>query len=175
MHADDAAAVQTHVPDGNAGAALQVHHAAHAGAGFRGMSGGETGERDVFTAPEVQHLGIPGLGGDLGGHLAVAGNGQVLHVLDHQLVAVKFFLPGALFVAGVLAVGAGGGQVEGAAADMDRPVGTDGLDEFIGGRHRVDAVLRRGFCLGGLSLGRLGGGNHRGLPGVPHAAGRERK
>ena len=139
------------------------------------MSGGETGERDIFTAPEVQHLGIPGLGGNLGGHLAVTGNGQVLHVVNHQLVAVKFFFPGALIVAGVLAIGAGGGQVEGAAADMDCPVGTDGIDEFIGGGHRINAVLRRGFCLGGLGLGRLGGGNHRGLPGVPHAAGRERK
>ena len=154
INARHAAAIQPHIPDGNALAGHQHHHTPHTGAGFLGMSGGEGGHRDVPAAVQPQNLCVSGGGGENGHTLSRAGDGEIVGQLNHQLIAVKHFVPVAPFVARFPGVGAGGGQVVGARFQPNLPVRADGGNEIIHIGYGVHAVLSR------FHLRRHGFGRH---------------
>ena len=132
------------------------------------MSRCKTGHRDIFTAVQTQNLGIPGGGRENRDALPRAGDGEIVGQLNHQLIAVKHFVPVAPFVAGFPRVGAGGGQVVGARFQPNLPVRADGGNEIIHighGVHTLGFRCRRGF--GGHRRG-----DHCGLPGNALRTGR---
>ena len=126
-------------------AVFKIQYAAGAGALLRAVAHGQVLEPEIVAVPEVQDIGIPGGRQEEGFLPILAPDGQVLYVLNHQLVAVKHRLPAVELALRLPAIVQGPQKVVGPPAQADFPVGADGGKKLLHvfNRHHLQPVHAR--------------------------------
>ena len=118
------------------------------------MAQSDAGQIHIPALPEAQHIRPAGLGFQGGVSHTAAGNGQILHIPNHQAVAVIRFLPGVgipcrLFLTVVRRLC----QVVASGFQTDLRIRGNGCQKFI---HSLDTDhISLGLGLGGILIGFL--------------------
>ena len=110
------------------------------------MSGGEAPELQILTVLKFQHRRVPGIRLDTGGIHTGALDGQTVHAGDHQLIAVVYALPPAVFVAGVQILA--GIQLKKSLRQSNHRTGGDGVRQLPDRIHGHIPCRLRGGRLG---------------------------